>query len=121
MNPPESNLHIGNELTDFWVWINPLNWMVKHHIKVVGGFVSAGSVERGKSNLPFLPNPHFFGDISPFTVGVTHEYTAEYNLEVNREHYFPQMPSRLNSIYLLKSEEAANEYFLLIHILEYYT
>ena len=106
--PP--NLHVGSSPRDFWVWVNPCNWLVKHQVKVVGCFISAGSVGRGDSNLPFIPNPKFTGDISPFSVGVTHHYAAEYNFEVNREHYFPEYPSRLNAIYLLRSEAEALEY-----------
>ena len=106
--PP--NFYIGDQPRDFWVWVDPANWHVRHQITIVGCFVSAGSVERGESNLPFIPNPKFTGDISPFTIGVTHQYRAEYNFEINREHYFPFYPSRLNAIYLLPSEEEAKAY-----------
>jgi hypothetical protein len=104
------NLHFGSDPIDFWVWVNPYNQHVRHQISLVGCFISAGSIERGKSNLPFLPNPEFKGDVSPFSIGVTHQYTAEYNFEINREIYFSQYPSRLNAIYLLRSEEEAEEY-----------
>ncbi len=106
--PP--NLHFGESQKDFWVWVNPFNWLVKHQISLVGSFISAGSVGRGESNLPFIPNPKFEGDVSPFSIGVTNHYSAEYNFEINREHYFPEYPSRLNAIYLLKSETEAMEY-----------
>ncbi|MEW5943074.1 MAG: hypothetical protein AB1710_04365 [Pseudomonadota bacterium] len=106
--PP--NLHFGNSPKDFWVWVNPSSWLVKHQISLEGCFISAGNIDRGKSNLPFVPNPNFKGDVSPFSIGVTHHYTAEYNFEINREHYFPEYPSRLNAIYLLNSEAEAMEY-----------
>lgn len=106
--PP--NLFIGDTPRDFWVWVNPSSWHVRHQVTVVGCFSSAGSVERGESNLPFVPNPNFAGDISPFSVGITHQYQAEYNFEINREHYFPSYPSRLNVIYLLESEKEAIAY-----------
>lgn len=104
------NLFVGNDPVDFWVWVNPDNWHVRHQISLVGCFFSAGTIEREKSNLPFLPNPEFTGDVSPFSIGVTHQYTAEYNFEVNREHYFPDYPSRLNAIFLLSSEAEAEAY-----------
>lgn len=105
-----SNLYIGDAPQDFWVWVNPFNLQVRHQISLIGCFFSAGFVERGESNLPFVPNPKFKGDISPFSIGVTHHYTAEYHFEIYREYYFPQYPSRLNAIYLLSSEGEANEY-----------
>lgn len=104
------NFYIGDQPRDFWVWVNPSNWLVRHQITLIGCFISAGSVDRGDSNLPFIPNPKFAGDISPFTIGVTHQYRAEYNLEINREHYFPHYPSRLNAIYLLGTEQEAISY-----------
>lgn len=110
MTAVPKNLVLGDAPRDFWVWVNPKNWHVRHQISVTGCFVSAGSVGRGTTNLPFLPNPAFAGDISPFTVGVMHDYTAEYNLEINREHYFAAYPSRLNAIFLLDSEEEARKY-----------
>lgn len=104
------NLHVGESPQDFWVWVNPNNWLVRHQISITGCFISAGSVGRGDSNLPFIPNPKFSGDISPFSIGVTHHYAAEYNFEINRKHYFPDYPSRLNAIYLLRSEAEAMAY-----------
>lgn len=104
------NLFTGDTARDFWVWVNPENWLVHHQISFVGCFVSAGKIGRGISNLPFLPNPEFTGDVSPFSIGVTHHYTVEYNFEINREFYFPDYPSRLNAIYLFKSEAEAIEY-----------
>lgn len=105
-----SNLHFGESSQDFWVWVNPFSWLVKHQISTVGCFISAGTVGRGESNLPFTPNPKFKGDVSPFSIGVTHQYAAEYNFEINREYYFREYPSRLNAIYLLRSEAEAMEY-----------
>jgi hypothetical protein len=104
------NLYLGESPRDFWVWVNPFSWLVRHQITLAGSFVSAGSIGRGESNLPFIPNPRFIGDISPFSIGVTHHYTAEYHFEINREHYFSNYPSRLNAIYLLGSEAEAMAY-----------
>lgn len=104
------NIYISDEALEFWVWVNPSNWLVKHQISLIGSFISAGNINRGESNLPFIPNPKFTGDVSHFSIGVTHHYTAEYNFEINREQYFQDYPSRLNAIYLLRSESEAEEY-----------
>jgi hypothetical protein len=100
------------ELVDFWVWVNPENWLVRHQISIVGGFFSGGLMPSDKkSNLMFTPNPDFEGDITPFQHGIMREYMAEYNLEKGREfHNFKSYPSRLNAIYLFDSEEEANKY-----------
>lgn len=105
-----SNLYFDDSPKDFWVWVNPSSWLVIHHISLVGCFISAETADRGESNLPLIPNPKFKGDVSPFFIGVTHHYTAEYNLEINRKHFFPNYPSRLNAIYLLRSEAEALAY-----------
>jgi hypothetical protein len=80
-----SNLFTCAEPKDFWVWVNPQNWLVRHQIQVVGSFFSGGLLPaQGKSNLMFIPNPDFEGDVTPFQHGVMREYMAEYNLEMGR-------------------------------------
>lgn len=107
-----ANLFTSTVPVDFWVWVNPTNWLVRHQIRVIGGFFSGGLVSGNKkSNLMFLPNPDFDGDITPFQHGVMREYMAEYNLEMGREFYkFKQYPSRLNAVYLFDSEDEAHKY-----------
>ena len=105
-----SNLFSSVEPVDFWVWINPDNWLVKHQITVTGGFTSGGLFGERKSNLMFVPNPDFQGDITPFQFGIMREYMAEYNLELCRERSFRNYPSRLNAIYFFMSEEEAFKY-----------
>jgi hypothetical protein len=105
-----SNYFKTNDKVDFWVWINPNNWLVAHQIKVTGGFTSGGLLGNRKSNLMFTPNPDFQGEITPFQLGIMREYMAEYNLELGREVHAKSYPSRLNAIYLLNSEEEANLY-----------
>jgi len=95
---------------DYWVWINPDNWLVNHQISITGGFTSGGLRNTGNSNLMFIPNPDFKSDITPFQFGIMREYLAEYNLELGRETYFADYPSRLNAIYLFDSEEEAYKY-----------
>jgi hypothetical protein len=105
-----SNLYLSDTQKNFWVWVDPSNWRVNHQVSLTGSFISAGSIKRGENNLPFIPNPKFQGDISPFSIGITHQYIVEYNFEINREHHFPWYPSRLNAIYLLESEDEAMAY-----------
>ena len=103
------NIFQGNDLVDFWVWVDPDNWLVKDQITEVGGFTSGGLVNK-KSNLMFIPNPDFEFDITPYQFGIMREYIVEYNLELARIKKFSNYPSRLNSIYLFKSELEASKY-----------
>lgn len=106
-----SNKFFTNSPVDFWVWINPDNFLVRNQITVTGGFASGGLMDTGRnSNLMFIPNPEFRGDITPFQHGVVREYLAEYNLELSREAYFNEYPSRLNSIYLFLGQDDAELY-----------
>jgi hypothetical protein len=105
-----SNLFDSKGSVDFWVWINPENWLVRHQITVTGGFTSGGLLQTGKSKLMFIPNPGFEGEITPFQFGIMREYMAEYNLELGRERHFSSYPSRLNAIYLFESEDEAQKY-----------
>lgn len=104
------NLVVSGDETDFWVWIDPANRLVRQELTDKGCFVSPGGIYGGDAALPFVPNPNFSGDISPFTIGLTHQYATEYNLEVSRLHFFPRYPSRLNAIFLLQSEADAKAY-----------
>jgi hypothetical protein len=93
-----SNLIEDSKQLDFWIWIDPSNWLVRH------------SIEVNESNLMYIPNPKFKGSISPFQYGMINYYMADYNLEINREYDFKNYPSRLNSIFLLPSEDEAHKY-----------
>lgn len=105
-----NNLIQDNKQKDFWVWIDPSNGFVRHSVEVLGRFSSNLDFEENESNLMFIPNPKFKGSVSPFQHSMTNYYLADYHLEINREHYFKDHPSRLNSIFLLPSEEEAQKY-----------
>ncbi len=107
-----TNIFSGTDSVDFWVWVNPQNWLVHHQVTLIGGFSSGGLMPtQRKSNLMFIPNPDFQGDITPFQHGIMHQYMAEYHLEIGREFYkFTNYPSRLNAIYLFDTEEEAHKY-----------
>ena len=63
-----------------------------------------------KSNLMFIPNPDFKGDISAFHQGLLWNYLPEYDLELAREQNYYEYPSRLNALYLFDSESQAISY-----------
>jgi hypothetical protein len=106
----DRNLFQDTEIVDFWVWINPHNLLAKHNIEITGSFFSGGVTGKKNSNFLFIPNPEFDGDITPFSFGVLSQYIPEYHLEINRMKNFANYPSRLNSLFLFKSEDDANKY-----------
>lgn len=105
-----NNLYKGEELKDFYIWINPKNWLVRHQIETVGGFFSGRSLTERKTNLMFIPNPEFKGDITLFQLNLMQKYIVEYQFEICREAFFKEYPSRLNAIFLFHSEEEAQKY-----------
>jgi hypothetical protein len=105
-----SELIITEELVDFWIWIDPNHWLTKHNISQTGRIFSGGLADQGKSNLMFIPNPEFGGDISLFNVGITNKYNVEYALEKFRIENCPAHPSRLIALFLLPSEVEAKVY-----------
>ena len=105
-----SELIITEEVVDFWVWIDPKNWLTKHNISQTGRIFSGGLVGQGKSNLMFISNPDFGGDISTYNLGITNFYNVEYDLEIFRVKNCPDHPSRLTALFLLPSEEEAKIY-----------
>jgi len=105
------NLFNSNDSIDFWVWVNPNNWLTRHQIENTGGFTSGGLIASDKSNLMFIPNPNFRDEITAFQLTIMREYMAEYNLEMGRELNFKNYPSRLNAIYLFESFKEANRYY----------
>lgn len=52
------------------------------------------------SYVQFIPNPDFRGPISLFQSSITSQYRLEYNLELARLAYYPNLPSRLSAIYV---------------------
>jgi hypothetical protein len=108
------NLLVGTDQCDFYVWINPSDFLVRHQITTVGCFFSVppglGSEGPLDETLMFVPNPKFRGAISPFQNNLLRNYLAEYNLELSRRHYFPRYPCRLAAIFLLENKEDAYRY-----------
>lgn len=115
-----SNWHIGTEEKDFFVWVNPKTFSIKHQIGLVGSFTSVSpNLDNlfalppfNGNNLMFIPNPSFNnGMISPFQNNLIRNYRVEYNLELARKSAFESYPPRLEALYLLETREDAQKYF----------
>ncbi len=104
------NIYKLDESKDFWIWINPKHWLVRHQIQTTGSFFSGGSLIPRETNIMFIPNPKFKGGITPFQSNLMQKYIAEYNFELSRESFFPDYPSRLNAIFIFHSEDNAQKY-----------
>lgn len=110
MNVPNLFQITADKTQDFFIWIDPSNFLVKHQIQTVGSFFSGGNLEKRETNLMFIPNPKFKGDIAPFQFNLMNKYITEYNMELCREQFFLLYPSRLNAIFLFKTEDEAKKY-----------
>ncbi len=106
-----ANLVSGSDERDFWVWVDPADWLVRHNIAFTGAFVSP-PVDPASPTLMFLPDPAFKTFVSPFQNNLLRAYAAEYNLELTRAKSFPHHPCRLHAIFLLESFEQAEAYAL---------
>lgn len=104
-----SNIVESSEPADFYVFVDPTDWLVRHQVGLIGSFSSIPPDETGET-LMFLPNPKYQGFIAPFQNNLVRNYRAEYNLELTRQRYYPEYPSRLNSIFLLWTKENADKY-----------
>ncbi len=93
---------------DFFVFVDPEEWLIQHQIGLVGSFVAAP--EPGAQTMMFLPNPEFKTFITPFQSNMVRNYIAEYNLEMSRIYNFPQYPCRLQSLFLFESIDEAIKY-----------
>lgn len=110
------NLIANATPTDFYVWVDPTSRFVAHQIQVAGSFLSAdhpGLPGDHAETLMFLPNDKFQAVVSPFQNNLLRSYTAEYNLEVARQTWFSDYPSRLQATYLLLDVECAMQYLRL--------
>lgn len=105
-----SNIHSSSEQRDFFVFVDPENWLVQHHVKIIGCFTSTPQLQPGGSSLALLPNPNFHGAISPFQNGMIMNYISDYNLEIHRADRYKLYPSRLSALFLLNSLDDAELY-----------
>lgn len=103
------NLLASAETRDFYVYVDPRDWLIRHQVGRVGSFTSTPS-DPSAPTLMFLPSPEFKTFISPFQNNLLRNYVAEYNLELSRQKHFAQHPCRLQAIFLLDSAEEAKKY-----------
>jgi hypothetical protein len=105
----------GNVQKEFFVWVNPNNFMVQHNLGFIGSF-TGGPTNAGEDtpqHLQFIHNEKVGpGAMSPFHNNTISRYRVEYNLENHRHHYekFRQLPSRLWALFLVDSIESADAY-----------
>ncbi len=104
-----ANLKVADDQREFWVWVDPSDWLARHNMTFTGAFVSSPS-PLGSPTLMFLPNPAFKTFIAPFQNNLIRNYIAEYNLELARAASFPTYPCRLECVFLVESEEDAERY-----------
>ena len=106
-------IHYGTEPKEFFVWVNPNDWMVKNNIGMVGGLSSEPPPPdaAAPNHLMFVHNPnHKQGFVSRFHVGVIKSYAVEYDLERFRYERFRDYPSRLHAMYYFESRQVAEQY-----------
>jgi hypothetical protein len=106
-------MKIATNEKEFFVWVDPDDWMVNHNIGIVGGVGQEppSPENTGPENLMFVFNPnHKQGDISRFHLGIINNYRIEYDLESFRHKFHPLLPSRLFAMYLFETREQASLY-----------
>jgi hypothetical protein len=105
--------HISLERRDFFVWVDPQNFLVKHNAGLAGSFTGGpiGDAPPGPAGLMFIANPQPPAiSITPFHSSVVNWYRVEYNLENARAFEFKQLPSRFHALFLLQSRKEAERY-----------
>lgn len=108
-----SNLNHDTEPRDFWVWVSPHDIQVRHQVVEVGSFFSfdlPGLPGEPSEIFPLIHNPRFMRAVSPFQGNLLWGYHVEYNLELSREAWFHEHPSRMLAVFLLDSEAEARRY-----------
>jgi hypothetical protein len=108
------NLSSSDQRRDFFVFVDPNDWLTRHQLALIGSF-SSSPADASAPKLMFLPNPEFQTFISPFQNNLVRNYMAEYNLELCREQNFAHYPCRLQAIFLFDTEEEARKYLARHH------
>ena len=107
-------VHLEKQPREFFVWVDPNDWLVQWNMGLVGSFFGGTPLGGGSPEyLQFIANPDAKPSaITPFHNNVTHLYRVEYNLETQRygRPEFRRYPSRLWALFLLASKENAYAY-----------
>jgi hypothetical protein len=98
---------------DFFVWVDPTNFSIKHHVALVGSFYGGPAIPSlvdGPEGLPFIANPNEVPQsLSPFHSNVVRDYRVEWNLESLRYREFGHLPSRLQALFLLDTKSPSRK------------
>ena len=95
---------------EFFLWVDPTDWMVQNNIGLAGGLGCAPPENADPANLMFVFNPnHRQGFVSRFHVGVINSYRVEYYLDQPIRH-FSTLPSRLHGMYPFEGLTEAERY-----------
>lgn len=98
----------SQEPRDFFVWVNPLDFSVKHNIGLIGSIAQQPVFPSSAEELMFVFNgEHKQGFMSRFHLGVMRHYAIEYELERYRCLFHQVLPSRFHALYLFATREDA--------------
>ncbi len=109
----EQKLITSSEPRDFFVWVNPWDFLVQHNASIVGSFTGGPILEApgGPAGLLYIANPNAPGiSISPFHLSVVKCYDVEYKLENHRYREFKNYPSRFHALFLFQDRAEAQRY-----------
>ena len=101
---------------EFFVWVDPGDWSIQHHIALVGSFYGGPAIPSavdGPVGLPFVANPNPSTQeqsLSPFHSNVVRNYRVEWNLELVRFQEFKELPCRLHALFLFDTKVDAERY-----------
>jgi hypothetical protein len=104
----------GNDPKEFFVWIDPNDFLVQNNIGMVGGIAQPepNPEDTAPEHLKFIHNPnHRQGFISRFHLNVMYNYGIEYDLERFRYENFKSFPSCLHAMYLFENKIEASRYY----------
>lgn len=111
-----ANLDPAHYPDPFFIFVDQANWLTAHNLNVSGALFSTPSTGSAHDFRPFIPNPDFTGDISPFLARVMSAYRLEYDAEQVRRTHAPEAPSRLGAVFAFGSyadcEHVANKHGL---------
>ena len=104
------NLFNGNIEKEFYLWVDPKNFMTFNNLSLIGHAFSnpiPSESNNPEDNLLFIPNPKYKAGITPYHNNIAKRIRAEYALEIYRP---KQYPSRTQALFLCNSIEDANKY-----------
>jgi hypothetical protein len=103
---------IMTEQKEFFIWVDPDDFMVRNNIGRVGSIAQGPPPQNLSPNdLMFVHNPdHKVQFIARFHRGVIHDYSIEYEMERYRYEHNRELPSRLFALFLFENRVEASRY-----------